>query len=574
MTGPIGGILPPGVVLTGAAGPLTGQPQPLANVAVISLPGPLGTVARPVLLQGVVVAAPDGQGVVRLQTGLGDIVLKTALPLLEGKALLLQLPIGQPPQTATLLTPGTNLPTGAIPLPGNQALQAPAPGVTISPATNLPTAAITPTATPNITLGPAIAGATVPTLFYPADAFGKLASPPAAPVTDLPDIPLPGPSFSLPNLASSLGKNLFSRSTPLPVTPPVASAIITPPPMTGATTGDITPNSVPVNTAVPGFSTTPVTSATPGTGQVTIIQITTPQEEIPLPGQQQGVPQRVIGTVIQQTPQGQPIIKTDQQILVLQTTDSPVLGSKLVLDIHQPAQTQPVAPKAIAPDLLTDWPSLEEAANTLANTAPAQAALLRGTVPQIGTGFSSQLVFMLTALRLGDVRALMGEAPLKTLERIGKKDLVEALKSDFKALSEPTFEPVEPGWRGHSLPIQHQGELTMIHFFTRPPPPEPDEQGQSGTENHDKATRFLVDIELSHLGPIQIEGRAAPKRVDVLLRTRQMIPTAMQQELRDVFSTVLDRQQIQGGLTFQGAGEGWLALMPRRHPHGSPPYIA
>ena len=295
-----------------------------------------------------------------------------------------------------------------------------------------------------------------------------------------------------------------------------------------------------------------------------------------LPNTTLGLAQRLTGTIIQQTPQGQPIVLAGQDIVVLQTTTSPAIGSQIVLDVRRPGGKilTDQAQSANTPALLPDWPTLDEATNALALSAPAQASALRTALPQIGGNFSTPLVFLLTALRLGDVRALVGETPLKSLDRIGRRDLASKLQSDFKSLAEPSFEPVEPGWRGHSLPLQHQGEFVMVHFFTRPPPPDDEEKDGTLGENGDKASRFLVDLELSHLGPMQIEGRAAPHRVDVLLRTRQMITVAMQQGLRDVFTDILDRQQIQGGLTFQGAGEGWLALMPRRHPHGSPPVSA
>ena len=262
MTSSIGGIPPLGVVLTGAA-PLTGQPQPLANVTLVSVPAHLSVVDRPVLLQGVVVVAPDNQGIVRLQTALGDIILKTALPLVESTPLLLQVQIGQPPQTATLLTPGTQLPANALPLPnvGNIVAQSPTPVPTITnPVVN------NTILSPTVTLGPAIAGVTVPALFYPASAFTDTATLSSPPPAFSGGPALPSPSFSLPSLVS-LGKGLFDRLTPPQINAPVTT-------LSATETPDLTlPSDPPAMTKSASFSPTPLTTTSPSTGQATIIQL-------------------------------------------------------------------------------------------------------------------------------------------------------------------------------------------------------------------------------------------------------------------------------------------------------------
>lgn len=565
MTGPIGGIIPPGVLLTGTNLPLPGQPQPLANVVLASLPPSLLSLDRPLLLEGILVAAPNEDGLARLQTAMGDVVLRVNLPLAQGKNFLLQIPMGQPPQHALLMTPGAQLPATAIgagmappasALAPNQTGQTgqmplstgPAPSITPPPATII---------TPITTLGPARAGVTVPALIYSAGSFGTAPTP--SPAQTLPPTAAPtAPGFSLPSLASALGRTLFQRPTESSAPTPVPSTPTTPP----ATAPAPTP-------AASGFSPTPLNTQPPQAGQVQIIDLNGP--DMPMPTLKDG---QIGGTVVQHTPQGQPIIETGTRQIVLQTTTSPPIGSKLSLQIIQQSNTPTTSAPPPPGDIVTDWPALHDATQALSVLNPQQALQLQNSLPALGNNLSTQLVFLLTALRLGDVRALTGESPLRALERIGRKDLADRLEDDFKALANPDYEPVEPGWRGHSLPVNIHGDISMIHFFMRPAPPRVRQEDNPDGEPDPGGTRFLVDLELSQLGPMQIEGRTTPRRLDVLLRTRQMIPAPMQQDLRTLYQSILERQNIKGGLTFQGASEGWLALTPRRHPHGSAPYIA
>lgn len=566
MTGSIGGIIPPGLLLTGTTNLLPGQPQPLANVALISLPPDLIEVGRPMLLEGVLITAPDGQGVARLQTALGDIILRANLPLAEGKNYLLQVPAGQPPQTALLLTPGLSPSGGTVPVP-YQASQAaaqpqtnPTSQNTISE--NLPLPSVI---TPNITLGPTQPGVTVPGLFYQPGSFGESAEPALPQTGNNPATQQASPGFSLPNLASAITRNLLGRNIPLPVLPPAPTSI----PMQ-----QNTQPSAPTQPAT--ISTVPITPQPPQVGQVTILSILPPHASNP-----PLVENQIAGTVIQQTPQGQPIVSTPGRVIVLQTTTSPPVGSHLILNIQVAGGNQPVQEPAFpAADLVTDWPSLSAASQALGTTEAgiSSHAVLQTILPQLTAGaghnVAGNLLFLLTALRLGDVRALIGDAPLKDLVKIGRKDLADALQDDFKSLAQPDYEPVEPGWRGHSVPVQVQGHINMVHFFTRPAPLRVRKEDVPEDATDPEGTRFLVDLELSALGPMQIEGRTTPKRLDVLVRTRTLLPTEVQQGLRDLYLDVLNRQNLNGGLSFQGTAEGWLALTPRRHPHGSGPITA
>src|SRR4051812_8657828 len=82
-------------------------PQPAPQpVAIVELPQALTAVERPILLPGTVIdQQTSAQGILaQVRTQLGDILLQLATPLPTGRPVTLQIPAGNPPQTALVDT--------------------------------------------------------------------------------------------------------------------------------------------------------------------------------------------------------------------------------------------------------------------------------------------------------------------------------------------------------------------------------------------------------------------------------------------------------------------------------------
>src|SRR5262249_37299635 len=151
---------------------------------------------------------------------------------------------------------------------------------------------------------------------------------------------------------------------------------------------------------------------------------------------------------------------------------------------------------------------------TLRSTDPQVAqALIGRSAAQPGEGFAPSLMFMVVALRGGNLTNLLGEPAMRALERAGRGSLVQRLNEEFTTLQRLANEPAAD-WRAFFLPVQHpDGALTPVRMFFRRPRGNKPEQVP--------ATRFVVETELTRLGPLQIDGLARPTRVDMILRTRQ-----------------------------------------------------
>ena len=551
---------------------LPGQPFPLGTVALEQLPPNLQSLNRQLLLTGQLQlvteggtgttasgALPEGEGsLFRLTTSSGDILLRTTLNLRPGSGFMLQIPAGNPPRGGVLLTtpppvsgtPGQTAAAGTIPPPATPAT---GPVVQSTPV-SLPllqvgqttTAQLLPTATPTTTASgqPAAATAATP---------GSSAIPAAAP-------PAVSANFSSTLLASLLSNANPDSATARAITggeagSRIASATTTPAQSSAATASPSVPS------AATGNATSPFGQAN-NLGDIRILAISRPGQPVPsAPTGNQGAV--ITASVVQSSPEGPTLLKFGEQLLLLQAKGDFPPGTRVQLSL----------PTQLAQATVTDsdplitggrWGTLEETAKFLQAVNPTTAQTLMSAIPQIGAAnLGTSMVFFMAALRLGDVRAWIGENTLRSLERYGNKDLRDRLTDDFGRISKLTDDPLPGNWRPMSMPLANQGEIGLINFYIKPVNDEEEQQsGGEGDENKsgNKETRFLIDMDMSQLGPLQIDGLAQPGQVDVILRSKTSFPLDMRQELQALFRDILDARGMQGGVTFRHNGEGWITL--------------
>jgi hypothetical protein len=66
-------------------------------------------------------------------------------------------------------------------------------------------------------------------------------------------------------------------------------------------------------------------------------------------------------------------------------------------------------------------------------------------------------------------------------------------------------------------------------------------------------TRFLVDLALSRLGPLQLDGmiRTAQRTFDIVVRTQSELPDAVRGELSRLFAGTNAAMNLAGTMVFQ-----------------------
>jgi len=159
-----------------------------------------------------------------------------------------------------------------------------------------------------------------------------------------------------------------------------------------------------------------------------------------------------------------------------------------------------------------------------------------------------------------DPRAWLGERAAQALEQAGRGDLLDRLGEDVKSMQRQAEAAGE--WRSFSIPIANNGELEQAIVRVK----RKDDDDEDGSRKRQGGgTRFLVDVTLSRLGPLQLDGLVRPstRRLDMMLRTRDPLPDRLRTELTDIYNEAIAEIRYLGQLSFRsGADSGWIPLGP------------
>jgi hypothetical protein len=130
------------------------------------------------------------------------------------------------------------------------------------------------------------------------------------------------------------------------------------------------------------------------------------------------------------------------------------------------------------------------------------------------------------------------------------------LDGDFQIMSRLTNEPQTGDWRLALIPLWTGQQLEQLRLFWRGKG-----SGEDG-ESTDEESRFVLDVDLSNLGHLQIDGLMKTKRhqLDLIIRTDQPLPTEMRADIGQLFEDTRTALGLNGQVAFQAAPGNFIAV--------------
>lgn len=394
-------------------------------------------------------------------------------------------------------------------------------------------------------------------------------TPSPAPIqqTILPNITAPAP-VALNNLQQTLTAPIFTPALTLPVTQTISQTATPAAPLT-------------LDGTVQNFSnplvqiTSPkITPALRYDGLVQ--QFQQPQFHL-LNGQPNTIPAQVIGF----TPQNLPIVMTRlpgfpfQQSFILQ---APVGNLQIGAQIQitpQPSNilTQPTLPSAqTLPTIptLTDllrpgpWPALEQLYQASVQVSAQAAATLSATIPNAGAAaqqIGTAAFFFLAMVRSGDISSWLGGNTIGALQKAGKGNVIQRLTQEVGQMQRGEAPVGE--WRATPIPMFYDGEVQRMTLYTRR-----DYDGDTREEKENQQTRFIFDLDMTRMGPVQLDGLIRGKRLDMVVRTQSPFSEPMRQIMRQTYVIALEDSDLHGELSFQGDARAWVNVLQKEETFG------
>ena len=152
------------------------------------------------------------------------------------------------------------------------------------------------------------------------------------------------------------------------------------------------------------------------------------------------------------------------------------------------------------------------------------------------------MMFFMGILRGG--AAWPGDPLGTALAGAGRGDLRARLAEDMDDLRAQARESGRGEWRILTLPVLDEGAVQPIRLYLR----GGDDANGNGSE--ERGARFVVDLDLSRLGPLQLDGLVRRGRFDLVLRSHIPVTPDMKVELGTIFRASLEGAGFAGDIAF------------------------
>ncbi len=262
------------------------------------------------------------------------------------------------------------------------------------------------------------------------------------------------------------------------------------------------------------------------------------------------------------TPSGQPILTIDDQVAVVNTNKNWAVGTKIQIALGAGAE---LVTGKIEHQSPTSFESLRQIFEILSQQNPLLInEVKRFRIPNAATGqLAGGILFLLSAMQKGNPDAWLGNDIKDALEGLGKQSVLSALKSDFDNSKLAAMDSAGSPWRGTAVPYLDGDKLQQFRFFVHDDP----RQKKPGQSERDIARRFLIDVSLTRLGPIQIDGLVHQRKLDLIVRTTNHLPEDLRNDLRFRFGHAMEEVKYNGSLIFQANKQGWVDIKTRPNEH-------
>jgi hypothetical protein len=271
---------------------------------------------------------------------------------------------------------------------------------------------------------------------------------------------------------------------------------------------------------------------------------------------------RVTGQVSAVAANGAAVIQTPAGEVQLNLRANLPVGSTVtfeVMAVAPPRPDAPITPPTPTPAVMplstptTGWGTLTEAVQILQRTDPQAASQLAAAIPDGGPRTAVATMAFVQAMRSGDARTWPGDSSLRALERAGPRgaQLSAQLSGEVKEMASRASEP-QGEWRTTPMPWNLEGRIERVNLVSRREG-DSDDEAKKKSGGRGAGTRFLINLDLSRLGSMQLDGMfvKGTRAFDMMVRTKEALPENIRRDLSGLFADSNAAMGLKGTLSFQ-----------------------
>jgi len=252
---------------------------------------------------------------------------------------------------------------------------------------------------------------------------------------------------------------------------------------------------------------------------------------------------------------GQIILKAEEATLFVKSPVSAPEGTSVIVTV----EAAKAAPLITIPDNANaKFTALPDAMAALSQNYPALFQQVMGAhMPQPNEALPGALLFFFSAFKQCNVRDWLGNEAVNRLVDMGKGPVLRSLSKEFSEAGQAVQDPVVGEWRAYPIPLYAQQQFQSMTLYVHR---DSDERKDSTEAKAADKIRFLIDMRLSKLGSMQIDGFVQPRKMDMILRSETVLPDGLHQELRESYLNALGAVGYAGTLHFQVGRQHWTVM--------------
>jgi len=247
--------------------------------------------------------------------------------------------------------------------------------------------------------------------------------------------------------------------------------------------------------------------------------------------------------------------------LTLSSSARPSVGDPIIIlpGTASGTASQIVAPtgaEAVTTGTLgsTSWPSLEQTYALAQSGLPGVAQALENRSAQGGPKLLNSMMFLMAAIKGGAPSAWLGKA---SEHAIGGKNnsLLQSLKDDLARMFNAGSETTSSEWRSLLLPFDTRSpDMPMLAaLFSQPQQIDPDQEqhARNSKSDEEQDQRFVVEVQFSVLGAIQLDGIIRSNRFDLTLWSKAALPAQLAEDTTEIFANALAANGFTGSMQYR-----------------------
>ena len=199
---------------------------------------------------------------------------------------------------------------------------------------------------------------------------------------------------------------------------------------------------------------------------------------------------------------------------------------------------------------------MDELFQTFYQATPQAAQILGRALPSPSnpSNFGPAVLLFAAALKSGELQAWLGDKKLEMVQKLGKESLLSRLSGESSSVP-ANNDATATDWKSFPVPMLWQNEISKVMFHVRKEPSEQEQQEENG------AARFVMDLSLTRMGEVQLDGLVRGKQLDLIVRTQMPISYSMQDAMRVAYAKALDGTNIYGEIGFQAGRDRWENIL-------------